>query len=763
MSAAAPSNATVRTTLIRILSDTAASIKQLSDLGTQLTHVGKSYMYLKYVLKNIVQSYDEVDSVIRRSTELYARHDIQLVHAIDQYGKMSAGIIGAVGVFQQLIRTQGMTEASMLRLTQQARQLSFVLNKSMEDIGKTMVAVKADLGLTDKQLEKTMNTLGLLSSRTGISIDTLSRFAREGGSVSRAFGGTTEAMVAFTDAMVRATGSEEGALQMLNKLIEGKKTYGASLAGLDGQLIQFSQLIGKDNVKAMEALNDAVSGLTEEKRRMWLMTGKLTSIEIQYLENLSKESKAIQESTDVIDGRSSAVRSLSDVYNRVVGGVGAQLKILGDNVKDFGRSFAVYLAPAISSVLYLLNKFIEVAKSLPEPVRGILGMVAGVYIATQAISRFARILGLVSGVSVGLGATSAATAGWFTAVGTAIKGAALALASFTVAALPYIAVAAVIAAAVAVIVHKLGGLENVLVNVRASWNYFVEGFLEGLGGSTRELYASLEAFKAVIGAAYELIFGVEKGYTQVEDFTKSFKTLGQWAAWAFKISLKPLEYLIYYTGLAIAYTLDFADAVSTSYEAVGEFAKRLGSAMYDTLVEKIGEVKQLWNRFMTWLGLSVKDDFSVTNNKQVDGVKDLARSLEAANEAADKTNKKIIEAKQNLAQSIVPYDVMNQETEDVIVGGVPASPRSIVVTNRTEVMSKSAQAAAVASTQPITYSNPPEPVTTRQMADMSQNTTMQPIQIVLDDYVLGQALVNLNRKMRVLGYADADGSLHGIR
>ena len=302
-----------------------------------------------------------------------------------------------------------------------------------------------------------------------------------------------------------------------------------------------------------------------------------------------------------------------------------------------------------------------------------------------------------------------------------------------------------------------------LVNVRASWNYFVEGFLEGLGGSTRELYASLEAFKAVIGAAYELIFGVEKGYTQVEDFTKSFKTLGQWAAWAFKISLKPLEYLIYYTGLAIAYTLDFADAVSTSYEAVGEFAKRLGSAMYDTLVEKIGEVKQLWNRFMTWLGLSVKDDFSVTNNKQVDGVKDLARSLEAANEAADKTNKKIIEAKQNLAQSIVPYDVMNQETEDVIVGGVPASPRSIVVTNRTEVMSKSAQAAAVASTQPITYSNPPEPVTTRQMADMSQNTTMQPIQIVLDDYVLGQALVNLNRKMRVLGYADADGSLHGIR
>ena len=60
---------TVRTTLIRILAETNKSINELKDLGSQLTHTAKAYFYLKTVLANMVKTYDELDSVVRRTTD----------------------------------------------------------------------------------------------------------------------------------------------------------------------------------------------------------------------------------------------------------------------------------------------------------------------------------------------------------------------------------------------------------------------------------------------------------------------------------------------------------------------------------------------------------------------------------------------------------------------------------------------------------------------------------------------------------------------
>jgi hypothetical protein len=55
------------------------------------------------------------------------------------------------------------------------------------------------------------------------------------------------------------------------------------------------------------------------------------------------------------------------------------------------------------------------------------------------------------------------------------------------------------------------------------------------------------------------------------------------------------------------------------------------------------------------------------------------------------------------------------------------------------------------------------PQETTSGAEASTPSGSVPIQIILDDYILGQAMVSINRKMNILGYGDAGGSLHGIR
>ena len=75
---AAGQNASVRTTLIRILADTSKSVNELKDLGTQLASATKGYLYLKHVLGGMIRAYDELDAVIRRSTDVYAKQNIHL-------------------------------------------------------------------------------------------------------------------------------------------------------------------------------------------------------------------------------------------------------------------------------------------------------------------------------------------------------------------------------------------------------------------------------------------------------------------------------------------------------------------------------------------------------------------------------------------------------------------------------------------------------------------------------------------------------------
>lgn len=78
------------------------------------------------------------------------------------------------------------------------------------------------------------------------------------------------------------------------------------------------------------------------------------------------------------------------------------------------------------------------------------------------------------------------------------------------------------------------------------------------------------------------------------------------------------------------------------------------------------------------------------------------------------------------------------------------------------IMPAPARQVAMASTVPV-------PNVPKQSTEASSGTESPassdtvPIQIVLDDYILGQAMVSINRKMGVLGYGDAGGSLHGIR
>lgn len=291
----AGSTSTVRTTLIRILADVASSIKQLKDLATQLSDLTKAYMYLKHVLGNIVKAYDEVDSVVRRSSDIYARQGMVLIDITNRYGKLSSDIKGAVSVFQQLIRTNGMTEESMLKLTVQARELSSVLNKSMEDIGRMMRELKVNLGLTNDELERMTSVMGVLSAKTGVTMESVKAFAEQGGLIAKSFGGTKENAMSLAAAFEKATGSAQGAQAMFGRFMSSIQSYGKEFAGLPSFFNKAAQEMLTSPLKAIQTLQEGLAGLTEAQRRSMLMSGALTAQEIQYMENLSKETAMVKE------------------------------------------------------------------------------------------------------------------------------------------------------------------------------------------------------------------------------------------------------------------------------------------------------------------------------------------------------------------------------------------------------------------------------------------------------------------------------------
>lgn len=816
----AGSTSTTRTTLIRILADVASSIKQLKDLATQLSDLTKAYMYLKHVLGNIVKAYDEVDSVVRRSSDIYARQGMVLLDITNRYGKLSSDIKGAVSVFQQLIRTNGMTEEAMLRLTVQARELSSVLNKSMEDIGRMMRELKVNLGLTNDELERMTSIMGVLSSKTGVTMDSVKAFAEQGGLLAKSFGGTKENAMSLAAAFESATSSAQGAQAMFGRFMSSIQSYGKEFAGLPSFFNKAAQEMLTSPLRAIQTLKEGLDGLTEAERRAMLMSGALSAQEIQYMENLAETSDLVKEAMAVQKREAQGIETVGDIYNRIVKGIGEQMKKLWEDVKNLARGFGEYLVPVLATVIAVFRGFLGIIEAIPGPIKGMIGLVlglAGAYLAIVKISGL--LMGVVASTTGAL--FGEAVAADVAAIGiTGLAGAMLsaipAAISLTVALLPYIAIAGAIALAIGLVISALGGMDTIMAKLSGAWQSFVKGFSIGFGDATKQ-------FDALWKALASLITPFERGKKGINEMSQGIENFGWWVGAIFKEVADWLHNTIFLIGYTIAWFQDMAATIGDMFSegGIGGVISGMADLVYNALEGAISRAKKLFTEFLEWVGLQDKSDAKqYSESPEYRAAKaraeQAARDFEKAQGAAAQQQQQATQATQAansaagvLGQAAALANQANQNNANAVNSAVNNMAIAAKMANQasqaTTAASQSAavslqQAAATAASlaagdsqtavvpniqkPAVSFGGTIMPAPARQVAmastvpipnipkaapEASSSTESPasggsvPIQIVLDDYILGQALVSINRRMGILGYGDAGGSLHGIR
>ena len=790
----AGSTSTVRTTLIRILADVASSIKELKDLATKLSDLTKAYMYLKHVLGTVVKSYDEIDSTVRRTSDIYAKQNIVLTDSVNRYGRLSSGLKDAVSVFSQLIRTQGMTQESMVRLTVQARELSAVMNKSMEEVGKMMRELKVGLGLTNAELERMSSAMGVLAAKTGAEMDTLKNFAIQGGALGKAFGGSADNAMALAAAFENATGSAQGAQAMFGKFMGSIQSYGKEFAGLPTFFNKAAQEMLTSPVNAIATLQKGLEGLTESERRYILSTGKFTAVEIQFMQNLADQGKVVHDAVAAQKRAAQGIETIHDIYARVVGGVGEQMKKLWEDVKKNARSFGEYLVPVFAMLIAMFRAFLNILDAIPGPIKGLIGLVLGLATAYLAVSKIATIaIGTIGTLTTALfgqaGASTLASSG-ITVMGRAMWTALPAALSLLAAMLPYIAIAGAVALALGLVISAMGGMDNIMGKLSGAWKSFMIGFNDGFGDMGKQ-------FQGLWAALVSLITPFERGRNGINDMSKSMEGFGEVVGVVFNWLAQRLHETIFLVGYTIAWLQDMADMFGYyfSNEGLGVAISGLGSMVTDALNGALKAAQKLFTEFLEWIGLREKADadqyqesdaYKAAKSRADKAAKDFydiqgiaaqqqqqaAKATTAANSAANTlvlaASAANIASQNTTAASQSAAAALQQAANDATQ--MPTGEQTAVVPNIQKpvvsfgksIMPSPARQVAMASTVPVP-NIPRAPQETTSGAEASTPSGSVPIQIILDDYVLGQAMVSINRKMNILGYGDAGGSLHGIR
>ena len=756
---AAGQNASVRTTLIRILADTSKSVNELKDLGTQLASATKGYLYLKHVLGGMIRAYDELDAVVRRSTDVYAKQNITLNAAIDRYGTLSTGLSGAVSVFQQLIKTQNMTEASMVRLAVQARELSSTLNKSVEDIGKMMRELKVGLGLTNMELERMSNAMGVIAAHTGTDIELMKDMAIQGGSVAKAFGGTAENAMLMASALERATGSTQGAQAIFGKFMGSIQSYGRDFAGLPAFFQRAAHEMVRAPEQAIRTLSRGFEGMTEATRRRILAAGQFTAVQLQQLENLSKEAKAVDLARAAQDNAGKGLIGLGDIYKRVLGGVGEQLKRLGENVKEIGRAFASYIAPVFASLLFVVNSLLKAFSALPDPIKGVIGLVGGLSAAYFSLNKILAVftgpLGLkVIGYLLGEGVAAKVASGGILTLGKAALAAIPAVLSLTIALLPYIAIAAAVALTVVTLVNALGGFGNIVKKVEGYWNSFVSGFKEGFGNAGKEFMRIFD----MIGALFK---SFDSGTEQVAKFSQGFNDFGYVVGRVVKFAADLIKDLVFAFSYNVAWVQDIVDSLFDSSASWGDVFETIFGDAIAVMTRIFDKGKTLYNSFLEWLGLRDKPEAekyqeSSEYKNAVSRARESARAYDEQRRAAEGLAGAIAEVGREQEK------ITSRETE---VGLAVTENRTVRVAQERSVMAPTARQVALATTIPVPYqpsANQSVEAPQSGLYRAGGNDTV-PVQIVLDEYILGQALINVTRRSSAYQYGEPAGPLHGIR
>jgi phage-related minor tail protein len=790
----AGSTSTVRTTLIRILADVASSIKELKDLATKLSDLTKAYMYLKHVLGTVVKSYDEIDATVRRTSDIYAKQNIVLTDSVNRYGRLSSGLKDAVSVFSQLIRTQGMTQESMVRLTVQARELSAVMNKSMEEVGKMMRELKVGLGLTNAELERMSSAMGVLAAKTGAGMDTLSDFALQGGSLAMAFGGSTKNALALAAAFENATSSAQGAQAMFGKFMRNIQSYGKEFSGLPSFFNKAAQEMLTSPVQAIATLQKGLEGLTAAERRYILASGQFTAVELQQLQELSKQGKVVNDSIEAQRRDALGIETIHDIYARVVGGVGEQMKRLWEDVKKIARSFGEYLVPVFAMLIAMFRAFLYILDAIPGPIKGLIGLVLGLATAYLAVSKIATIaIGTISTLStafIGQAGASGLASGGITVMGKAMWSALPAALSLLAAMLPYIAIAGAIALALGLVISAMGGMDNVMAKLSGAWKSFTKGFSIGFGDAA-------EQFTHLWDALVSLITPFERGKKGIDEMSQGMEDFGWWVGAVFKEVANWLHNTIFLIGYTIAWLQDMADMFTYYFGGDGMAAimVKFSALVTNALGGALKSAQKLFGEFLEWIGLRDKadaDKYQETDaykaakaraDKAAKDYNDLhgvaaaqqqqaAKATTAANSAANTlvlaASAANIASQNTTAASQSAAAALQQAANDATQ--MPTGEQTAVVPNTQKpvvnfgksIMPSPARQVAMASTVPVP-NIPRAPQETTSGAEASTPSGSVPIQIILDDYVLGQAMVSINRKMNILGYGDAGGSLHGIR
>jgi len=855
-------SSTARVTLIRILADSTQAVNALKDLASRLTHTTKAYLYLKHVLMNMIKAFDEIDSVVRRSSDVYLRQGIVLNDIIDRYGTLSSGLAGAVATYQQLIRTQGMTEASMVKLAVQSRQLSSILNRAVEDIAKTMRQLKTDLGLTNSELERMNSAMGAIAYRTGAAMESMAHFATQGGALAKMFGGTKENAMALAAAFENATGSTANANAMFDMFMRDLQSYGKEFAGLPAFFHQASQAMLSDPVKALGILQQGMSNVSAEQRRMIVSTGKLNAVQIEWLNTLGKQAGALNASLQAQQDAADGTVTLASLYDKIIGGIGEQMKRLVEDLKAFARGFGSILNPVIATMIALFRGFLYVLNALPTPVKGVIGLIGGMTLAFVAVNHaiaalgrhaagiipplenlgkeftsltirantFATMLGTrvksVSGQALGwLGGLSMSIRGLFSgglwagivagftalwakmgaaviAVKAAIAAGTAGLAGFAAAALPVIAIGLAIVGVFLGIAKALGGVGNILITLKGWWNSFYAGVKDSMKGMG-------DAF-TILFAAFKNLFSItDAGKGKTEEFSRTMFYFGKVAG----VVLKSVAYLVYgivwAVGLAIAIFSDLTSAVIYVFKLLGGLGASIGGALigavgtaakyvsglvykaaeylYDAIVGKakaaIATVTDLYEKFLEWLGRGkTAQDYEKTDeyaaakkralaaadaySRQQAAIHGVTGAMDKAANAAENLNRNTIDSNKSLAVMLEKQRAMNEAAEkDIQTGIVITEKRRTQVEPGRAVAQPAFRHMAMSMTTP--YSAPQSPNQTVESqgrpAGGDRGTISVPVQIVLDEYVLGQALVKIDRNNNILNYGEPSGPLHGIR
>lgn len=744
--------------LLQFLTDTKNSVNELKNLGSQLAQITGAYLTLKHVLGNIVSSFDEVDAYVRRSTDIFAWHNISLTESMAQYSNLSTGIHDSIGAYAELIKIQGVTEKSLTDLAVQSRELSIVLNRSTESIAKSMREVSVGLGLTNTELSTFITNMSMLETQTGTTSDLLAQFAIQGGALAKAFGGSAESALAVAPAFERAAGSAQGAMQMFSMMNQSVSTLGQSTAMLPEFFHKSAQAMLTDPVRAVQILQEGYQSLTANQRQMMVLSGQITPVMMQHFENLSKMTDFVDENTRALSDQANAGETLEQVFKRVVDTFSVQVSEMWKDVKDLARDVGVVLVPILTTIVQSARVVLQAIKGLPSEFKAVSGAVLGLAVGFGSVliigQKVVALFGMIKG-SVAAAAGAGALAPLLVAFGK-------------------------IALIVGAVVGAILILKPLLIIVWDMFTSFLSGIAEGFEPFLKGWRETWESLKALFQSLTGVDEHVSKNY-------ESFKSLGEIVGWAvgkvLELARAGIDMGVYLT----AHLADLAFNISRAFNYISDSWDDLWADAVASFTQYSGTILQKFFEFLDKIGLGgrVSDEARHTadlmgramdirqdereSNKALRALRDQEKAAKdlagAMNEVADSSAKAATHTKdvtKSFLESLEQQGEFQRDYERDISREVHVSENRNVRVMDNNDMPREVRVSAMNMTTPIPYI-PPSPASASPTRGESAGESVQPIQIVLDDYILGQALVKLNRQGRVLGYQEPGGPRNGIR